>query len=60
MILFSSICTTFIVYALMYNMEKLSGSLYWNSAIIGVSADGNDEKYGEMKKIRKRHEGNAT
>ncbi|CAI2350950.1 unnamed protein product [Caenorhabditis sp. 36 PRJEB53466] len=31
------ICTTFIVYALMYNMEKLSGSLYWNSAIIGAS-----------------------
>ncbi|EFP10276.1 hypothetical protein CRE_27932 [Caenorhabditis remanei] len=32
-----SICTTFIVYALMYNMEKLSGSLYWNSAAIGAS-----------------------
>uniref|UniRef100_A0A1I7T0J3 MFS domain-containing protein n=1 Tax=Caenorhabditis tropicalis TaxID=1561998 RepID=A0A1I7T0J3_9PELO len=31
------ICTTFIVYALMYNMEKLSGSLYWNSAAIGAS-----------------------
>ncbi|EGT47326.1 hypothetical protein CAEBREN_31345 [Caenorhabditis brenneri] len=30
-------CTTFIVYALMYNMEKLSGSLYWNMAIMGAS-----------------------
>ncbi|CAB3409431.1 unnamed protein product [Caenorhabditis bovis] len=35
--IFGIICTTFIVYALMYNMEKLSGSLYWNSAIIGAS-----------------------
>ncbi|CCD65923.1 Major facilitator superfamily (MFS) profile domain-containing protein [Caenorhabditis elegans] len=31
------ICTNFIVYALLYNMEKLSGSLYWNSAIIGAA-----------------------
>ncbi|CAD6196740.1 unnamed protein product [Caenorhabditis auriculariae] len=31
------ICTTMIVYALTYNMEKLSGSLYWNMALIGVS-----------------------
>ncbi|KAF1758896.1 hypothetical protein GCK72_015356 [Caenorhabditis remanei] len=30
-------CTTFIVYSLMYNMEKLSGSLYWNLAIMGAS-----------------------
>ncbi|CAI5449099.1 unnamed protein product [Caenorhabditis angaria] len=31
------VCTTTIVYALMYNMEKLSGSLFWNSAWIGAS-----------------------
>ncbi|UMM30519.1 hypothetical protein L5515_012367 [Caenorhabditis briggsae] len=31
------ICTTFITYALMYNMEKLTGSLYWNGAIIGAA-----------------------
>ncbi|CAO4375210.1 unnamed protein product [Caenorhabditis nigoni] len=30
-------CTTFIVYSLMYNMEKLSGSLYWNLAIMGAA-----------------------
>jgi OCT family organic cation transporter-like MFS transporter 4/5 len=33
---FTLFCTAVITYALMFNMEKLSGSLYWNNAIFGV------------------------
>ncbi|EGT50259.1 hypothetical protein CAEBREN_28887 [Caenorhabditis brenneri] len=31
------ICTSLIVYALMYNLENLTGSLFWNGAAIGAA-----------------------
>ncbi|PIC36256.1 hypothetical protein B9Z55_015321 [Caenorhabditis nigoni] len=31
------ICSSMTMYALLFNMEKLSGSIYWNGAIIGAT-----------------------